>query len=374
MLWPLIVISYLSLFALGLADNIRGPVYPQIIDYFQINNTTGSLFFGISSAFGLIGSLSPHYLLRFFDRVGCLRISLFLLSISLIIIGAATNYEYLLAGSAIFGFSLGLMGVFQNSLVSLGSPTEKRQQVLSGLHAMYGLASMLAPLLVATIFQQTNDWRSSFFIASLIPALSLGYSFLVQYPSLPQVENKTQEKIRRHEVWLATAFSSYVFAEIMVSTRLALVMQKVHLWSPASASIFVTGFFVMMLIGRLGFTFIRLKWDLRMQLMFSLMASIVGLLLGIFIHPYFFFFVGLTMAPFYPMGVAYLSEVFPQRIDQAISTMMVIQGLFVVTMHLSIGRLTDLVGLEKAILLGPLLLFIALILLYFFPNEHDPKH
>lgn len=371
MLWPLIVISYLSLFSLGLADNLRGPVFPQIIDYFQVNNTLGSLFFGLSSAFGLIGSLSPQILLRYFDRVGCLRISLFLLSISLFVIGSAVSFYFLLVGSAIFGFSLGLMGVFQNSLVSLGSPPEKRQQMLSGLHAMYGLASMLAPLLVATIYQRTNEWRSSFYIAALIPICSLVYSYFIKYPQLQPIQVQEKQKMRWPEIWLATAFSSYVFAEIMVSTRLALVMQKVHLWSPANASIFVTGFFVMMLIGRLGFTFIRFQWDLRVQLMISLGASIIGLLLGTFIHPYFFFFVGLTMAPFYPMGVAYLSETFPQRIDQAISTMMVIQGMFVVMMHLSIGKLTDLIGLEKAILLGPLFLFFSLLLLYFFSHDHE---
>lgn len=371
MLWPLIVISYLSLFSLGLADNLRGPVFPQIIDYFQVNNTLGSLFFGLSSAFGLIGSLSPQILLRYFDRVGCLRISLFLLSISLFVIGSAVSFYFLLVGSAIFGFSLGLMGVFQNSLVSLGSPPEKRQQMLSGLHAMYGLASMLAPLLVATIYQRTNEWRSSFYIAALIPICSLVYSYFIKYPQLQPIQVQEKQKMRWPEIWLATAFSSYVFAEIMVSTRLALVMQKVHLWSPANASIFVTGFFVMMLIGRLGFTFIRFQWDLRVQLMISLGTSIIGILLGTFIHPYFFFFVGLTMAPFYPMGVAYLSETFPQRIDQAISTMMVIQGMFVVMMHLSIGKLTDLIGLEKAILLGPLFLFFSLLLLYFFSHDHE---
>ncbi len=374
MLWPLIVISYLSLFSLGLADNVRGPAYPQIIDYFQVNNTMGSLFFGLSSAFGLIGSLSPQILLRYLDRVGCLRLSLFFLAIALFIIGSATRFEILLIGSGVFGFSLGLMGVFQNSLVSLGSPPEKRQQMLSGLHAMYGLASMMAPLLVASIYQRTNEWRSSFFIAALIPICSLVYSYFVAYPELQGIESKEKRTIGWSEIWLATSFSSYVFAEIMISTRLALVMQKIHLWSPTSASLFVTGFFVMMLIGRLGFTFIRFKWDLRLQLMISLGSSILGLLLGIFIHPYFFFFVGLTMAPFYPMGVAFLSETFPQRIDQAISVMMVIQGLFVVFMHLSIGRLTDLIGLEKAILLGPLMLFLSLILLYFFSNENQVNH
>lgn len=369
MLWPLIVISYLSLFALGIADNIRGPAYPQIIEYFQVNNTMGALFFGISSAFGLIGSLSPQFLLRYFDRVGCLRISLIVLSVSLIIIGLSNQFEFALVGSAFFGFSLGLMGVFQNSLVSLGSPPEKRQQMLSGLHAMYGLASMLAPLLVALLFELTLNWRSSFYVVSIVPFLAFVYSFLVEYPDLPPVDQKNAKQIKLKEVWLAMAFSSYVFAEIMVSTRLALFMQKVHLWSPANASIFVTGFFVMMLIGRLSFTFIKLKWDLRFQLMISLLTSIIGLLLGVYVHPYFLFFVGLTMAPFYPMGVAYLSERFPQRIDQAISTMMIIQGLFVVSMHLLIGRLTDLLGLEKAILMGPFMLFFAFILLYFFPHH-----
>ena len=47
----------MSLFALGLVDNARGPVFPDILKEFSLTDTVGSLFFLVASFASLVHNL-----------------------------------------------------------------------------------------------------------------------------------------------------------------------------------------------------------------------------------------------------------------------------------------------------------------------------
>jgi MFS family permease len=54
------------------------------------------------------------------------------------------------------------------------------------------------------------------------------------------------------------------------------------------------------------------------------------------------------MAPFYPLAMALLAELFPQKISSTVSFAISMQSAFVILMNLLIGILSDRFGIETA--------------------------
>jgi len=72
---------------------------------------------------------------------------------------------------------------------------------------------------------------------------------------------------------------------------------------------------------------------------------------------------GLTMAIYFPVAMVYLISMFGKDVDMAIATTMAFAGICVMTIHWSLGQLSQTVGIRNALLLGPGFLFLSLVLL-----------
>lgn len=372
MIWGYIVLAYLSLFALGMADNVRGPLFPEILKSFSISDTQGAIYYATSSFCGFFGSLLVRALLQRWSRVRTLQFSVVLMTVGLVGMGLVSDFRWMLVFSGIFGASLGVVGVVQNVLVSEGSLPQKRQQMLSGLHATYGIASLLAPLAVAAISSWLGSWRYVFLIVSVVPgALLLGSAFWRD----PQGQKKGEAKVPRvsspvqssrdhfGQIYLAVTFAFYVLAEIMVSTRLSLYTRRELHLDLQESSFYLTGFFGCVLAGRLLFTFFHFKWPLRHMLSVFLVSSAACISLGLTGHPLFLALSGFFMAPFYPLAMAYISGHYEKNMDSAISYCMAIQSFLTVAMHGVVGYLTDQHGISAALWVGPLALLVSFVLL-----------
>lgn len=381
--WGYIVLAYISLFALGLGDNSRGPLFPEILKSFALTDTEGAVFYAISSFCGFLGSYLVRFLLKKFNRVPTLQMALLLMSLGLAGMGFAGSFYWLLFFSGLFGLSMGLLGVVQNILVTVGSIPSKRQRMLSGLHAFYGIASLLAPLLGAAIMNLANtSWRSVFWCVALVPSGLFIAAFF----------NKKEEPVRLYvkkllpetkpgkgtdgafaQFYLGTAFGLYVAAEILLSSRLALFVRREMNLDLTQSSYYLTAFFVCLLAGRGLFALVDFRWSLRRTLSFSLLLSAASLVLGLTLSPLFMVLSGFFMAPFYPLGMAYIHHHFEDRVDAAISSCMAMQSALMLGMHLGVGYLTDSFGISKALWLGPVILFLAFLILNSFESLFRKK-
>ena len=153
---------------------------------------------------------------------------------------------------------------------------------------------------------------------------------------------------------LAMAFSLYVVSEILVSSRLSLFLRRDYNYDLAEASRALFVFFVFLLAGRLVSSFIHWGNSLRQALLWSLLSTGIILSLGLMVNPWFLVLAGLTMAPFYPLAISFMSEVFPGHVQSVIGWAMSLQSLCVVSMHVGVGRFSDSFGLAAALWLGPL--------------------
>ncbi len=368
-IWPLILISYASLFVFGISDNIRGPLFPEILKEFNISDAMGSLMFAISSISSFISSFFARSLLRRFDRKLILRWASIGLTLTLLGLAYAQNFYIFLFFSVLFGLNSGILGLIPNVLVPLGSTPEKKQQLLSGLHAMYGVASLLAPLVVASVSFLTGNWRYAFAVTALAPFSLFLYSLHKSHLSLhaKPVRDREQQKLNksknlRPQMFLALMVSFCVAAEIMISSRLALLMRRVWNYDLEMSSLFVTGFFVCMLLGRLLFTGYKFNKPLLLQLSSCLILTASLVCMGLYIHPYFLIASGFTVGPFYPLAISFISSEFPDDLDTAVSYMIATDSMMLAIMHVLVGKLTDLYGIHHALFSGVVFLILSFIL------------
>ncbi len=84
--------------------------------------------------------------------------------------------------------------------------------------------------------------------------------------------------------------------------------------------------------------------------------------LGVHTHPFFLVLAGFCISPFFPLTVSLLSIEFPDDMDSAVSMIMTVDSFMLAFMHLFIGKMTDLFGIEIAFYYALGFLLLSLIL------------
>lgn len=374
--WAL-VFAFASLFLLGLADNIRGTLFPEILNQFHVSNTLGSWLFATTSTAAFVGSIfSPSYLRRY-TISSLLAAGVLLLAIGLAVMGFSVSFIWMLSGSVFLGAGIGFMAVSQNLLVAEGTEPHLRSRALSGLHGMYGLASFFAPLLAALTTKAFGQWSAAFYVVAGVSLISLVAQFFISPNPRFKVHEpaaletpETKKRISKKALLMVSSFFAfYVVAEILIATRLPLYMRTYFAMDLTQSAEYVTYFFLFLLIGRVFFAFIHLPFSLKSQLNGFLIGSLLCVILGLTFHPFFLAISGLTMSPYYPLCIAYISEISKDLSRTFLSYAMSFQSLAVVAMHLGVGYMTDHFGLSFAIGVGILSLVISIICLTFHPQK-----
>lgn len=346
---------------LGLTDNIRGPVFPQVLQYFSVSDTVGALSFAVASTFAFLSGLSCDFWIHRWGSVRTLRVAMGIMGLSQLVMGLAESYLIFLFGAVLLGCSFGLMGVIQNSLVVTESPAHLRNRLLSVLHSMYAGASLLAPLLVNAVISingAKSAWRWSFLVVAAFSFLLVILSFLEKRKShdaqvhvAPQDVLQAPDFARR--LYVAVMLSCYVGAEILVSSRMTLFMTREYSMTVSEGNQLTAFFFLGLLLGRVAFSFWIPSWKLKNLLLSILSLSLASLMFGLYVHPYGLALTGLMMSPFYPLMMSFIGSEFPRTLNKALALAVAFSSLFVVIMHTSVGWLTEQYGIRHALLAGP---------------------
>lgn len=354
--WQWVFLAYWSLFVFGLTDNIRGPLFPELLSHYQVSQSTGSLFFAVASFMNIVGAFFVPRLIHRVGHLGTLVLFMFLLLITQLGFYFSPSFGLILFFCAFYGMAIGGLGVTQNLLVLVATPAEHRQQIQSGLHACYGASSFLAPGLVISCSLAGLTWKENFAFTALIIFLFLASLYFVKHqPRESQVDGQLSGNMiykRREVFYLATALAIYVALENLIASRLALFMRMEKGLDLRGSTFWVFIFFGGMFLGRTLFGIYRPPWTMSAQMKASLVGTTVLLLGGIFVAPELLAFTGLTMAPFYPLMMTAISVLFHEKVDRAAALAVALSGVAVVSMHAAVGFLSDLLGLKWAFLLG----------------------
>jgi MFS transporter, FHS family, glucose/mannose:H+ symporter len=373
----LIWLSYGSLFALGLADNIKGPLYPEVRAQFLLGNVRGSLFFALASLMLIPGGYLGSFFIRRAGRLATLKLSLFLLSLSLSLIACLGDFNLILSAVVLSGAALGMLGVVQNVIVVESAYPEELSRWQSGLHSMYGLASLIAPQIVSVLYGVHPQWQLPFFFVSVLIFLFFLYSLKIPDRghnfSQPESLQALAPFSNRQAYFFSFITAAYVASELLVSTRIAQYCREVVGYDLRAAAGLNTLYFICLFLGRVLFAFWQPRLSLKVQLIMSLVLSAGLCLAGVKFHPLALALSGLAMAPFYPMAMTMAGRLFQRNLSQVAGLMIAMSGVLVVLMHVSVGYLSDQYGVAFALRLGPLFSMIALMMLLLYPSLFKRK-
>lgn len=257
------------------------------------------------------------------------------------------------------------MTITLNLIINKSSVEKYRRRVFAGLHSMYGIASLLAPLGVKFATSLNITWNQYFIILSFIPLI-----FFVIFLKLDFIPVKftTPEKPianRKQLIFLSSMFAAYVSGEILVSSRLVIYLVKEQGMSFAQGTNYLTNYFLLLLIGRLFFSIVHLNVPTKRLLNISIVTSVITLFVGIFYYTPALVLSGLAMSYFFPCAMDWVGDVFGDHADEVMTQIMKAVGGALVAVHWIFGLLSDWVGLQGAMLLAPVLHVLVMYILHF---------
>jgi MFS transporter, FHS family, glucose/mannose:H+ symporter len=362
-----IMLAYSSLFILGFVDNARGPFYPEFLSSFNLLDSQGSYIFSFSSLSSFVASFFAKKWLERFGLFLSDRIFLIIQALSILIFGLSGLYQsfpLMLLASVLFGAAIGGLGVCNNLLVAKGSDPIRLRQFFSGLHSMYGLASIIAPMIAGWVLAQRWPWHNFFLSVSLLALLPLIYSFRV----INNVDEKSHDRKIQSANWrlsllIATFSGFYVASEIVISSRLVIYLQT-HLQTDKVLSAnYLMYFFIFLLTGRVLVSIRAWRVQNITLLNISVIASILFMLLGLYAHPFFLALTGLSMSYFFPCATSYISSKFPAVFEDIMTKVMIGINLNLFFMHWLFGQISTAYNIQMAMHLSLIYLLVVFILL-----------
>lgn len=364
----MIVLAYLALLSLGFLDNVRGAVFESLTQELHLSDQMAALFFAIPSSFAFLSGLWVANIIHRTGPIYLIRLGLLVMTLAYALFSLHQPYLWLLVQSAVFGFGFGILSVAQNVTIGMAASPDSRRQLFSGLHAMYGLSSLLAPVVAQWGFALGWSWRSIFLIATALPVVVLVVGFLIRQksslaPTTAQEKLAVPPQVRRQGFIFALSMSLYLIAEISVSSRLVVFVRRELQLTETEAPIYLTVFFASLFVSRVLFGFISFRKISSLQLMqMSLLGSAALSALGLALNPWFLALTGFTFGPFFPMALDYVSHRFGTYAPPIISQCVAFASMTTVVMHFGVGYLSDLFGIKIALWSGPIALLMVSLL------------
>lgn len=364
-----IILAYTSLFALSLLDNGRGPAYPDILKDFAIDATKGSLIFSLASFSGLAINLTSGI---WFKSLGAIKAT-YLSLISLALGGAAyyfsgemNSFTVLMIASVLLGIGLSLCTITMNILVARGSNDQNRRQLFAGLHSVYGVTSFIAPYLLNGFILLSMGWKEYFLVSALIVILVLLFNILKKPLDL-HIDNYRESsfKASKRDIFLfGIFFGMYVSSELIISSRLSLIMETVYSYSKLDSAKALSLFFIFLAGGRLFFSFVKIPFKAVNLLKISIIGSLILLGLGVYIHPLFLSGLGITMSYFFPVALEFLSSIFQENTDKMTTYIMTAISISLSINHYLFGVISGHFGTLSGLWLVLIFQVLCFILLF----------
>ncbi len=369
-----IISGIASLFIISFLDNSRGPILPVLCKKLSIPYETAGTFLTLGCVAAVIATYYMGVLLRRYnERSVALGTAAFSI-IPGLMAPFINSVALLLVFGAMVGASVSLIGTMCNILTIKGSTEAQRAKNLSFQQIMYGLGSLLGPLVFSELVRRGIDW-SWMLVGCSVAIAGLGVAYAILLPKeKASVKELTPEaaKMSPKALAMVALFAIYVGGEVLTSMWMSTLLVGKQGQSPAAAAIYGMRFFAFMAGSRfLCFLFAKPKWE-EAILYGCLISGVVFGILGQQGQSWALPLMGL-LGPFVPLFMAKVSRDFPEHWKAMTVYLFVgVQGMLAI-MHQTVGKIADALGIENAFLLAPLCLLITIVMLYFSTKKPGPR-
>ena len=311
--------GFLSFFAFGFIDNLKGSLLPEILRSGDFSYSQGGTIIFAGYLGFILATLATGVIADIVSNHIVLLLAAVCLCIGSIGIGLTGSYVGLILLMGVTGLGLGAIELGANGLmVELHSAA--RGRYLNLLATFHGCGSLLVPLYVVGLIRVGCTWRQIYF-SSIILALPL----LILFRSGPRglaTEKSNRDKATERDSanrWDFKALyragftrrmscyyvliAAYVAVELSVAAWMMVFLQRERGLSVGTSSVFLSSFFVLLMLGRLLGAFIVERFDNIRVVFVALIGASLCLSGGILGHE--------PLVILLPVSGFFMSIVFP---------------------------------------------------------------
>ncbi len=278
---------FLAFFAFGFIDNMKGPVLPELLRTESLTlSQGGTLLLGAYLGF-IVATLLTGFLS---DRMGnriVLLIAGLLLCLGLLGVSANLSYLFLVSMMFCIGMGLGAIEVGANALI-VELHRDKAGRFLNLLASFHGIGSFLVPLYVAWLIDIGIPWQRIYLTVVLL-AGAVAAAFAMTPKELAPAMAKSGWNLREtlrvgfqgEMGWYYLLISTYVAVELGLAAWLMEYLQQVRGMSVVQSSFYLSGFFLMIMLGRFFGSFVVDALGYLRVVCGALLGGVLCLVVGI---------------------------------------------------------------------------------------------
>ncbi len=334
-----LIVTYGAFFAFlifGFTDNLKGPLLPVLLDEFSLSYAQGSnillmLYLGfmlsiLGSGF-IAGKLGNRVVLLLSGTI-----------ITAAVAGMSVVQDKLLLYPLFFSIGIALGGI---EIGANGAITdiyhENSGKYLNLLAVFHGAGSMAAPWIVGIMMEIGLPWQTVYKV-SVFPILLFPVIFLFiklaagKIPlGKPKQNGKSSNLFFNLNVFLlAFLIFLYVASEISFASWIVDYLYKVRSFSLKSASIMLTVFWGLVMLGRFIASFVVDRIGYMRSLIISVSIAVISFGIGIIPGKLFSYLLPLTgffFALIFPTVTALAARIFPDNKHKVFSFLFFFAGM-----------------------------------------------
>lgn len=278
---------FFAFLVFAMVTNVLGAITPLVIEKYNLNLAEGGL---LTMSFFIAFGISSIPAGLFSDRCG--KKASMLLGIALMFLGAlafclSNQFILLIASTLIAGIGVTFIQVGANTLVEDISASGEYVKNLNITHAIFGLGSFSAPLMVALLLKMGYDWRLAYI---LFVVLCLPLFFMTFWAGAPKhvADHRLNlgalcNKLLYDRELMSFAFGLflYVGVEMGIATWLILFLKTERGIGVQTGMLALSLFWAMLAIGRYFGGHLTHKFSPRSVLSCFSVGAMASLALGL---------------------------------------------------------------------------------------------
>ena len=366
--------NFICFIIYGFVDNLKGSTLSSILLDQNFGHTSGGSLILWSNLGSVLAVIIISFIFGAGGRKSTLVIGLSVIVGSMIFFGLATGKFFMFAGMTFIGGSAGIINLSSQSIIA-SIHANNRGKFLNLLTFFYGVGAMSAPLFASAILLTDSRWRYVYLIASAPVFLVLIYLMIIPYKDERQSSNRINIT---HAKELSSSVFTYFFVmffysalEAGIATWLVEYLSKVKAFSSNNARLYLSIFFIAIMIGRLigGFFVDRIGYLL--SIIFVSAIAVILILLGITLAPAYAILIplsGLLFSIVFPTIVAAVTELTGVRSPLALGLLFSMSGLGKMFGPWVQGYLSDAYNLQIGF--SAVFIFNLLMLMFLYVNRY----